>query len=293
MNVKVLLAPNLPLAVELTPDITVEAEYGSTVVWGRHYTAAHHQPSGPFMGRHLAGGTAPSPCNDTRIPLLETGVILVSHLDLDTVGGVLRALPHARMLFQPTFQSFWDLAEAVDTMGAHKLGAIGASTEDVERLYAWWAWFQAQPRASLDEVTDVTDRVLEAGLVILAILHGDEDLLKAGKKFLAATDKLNADTFVGMEGQVVFRVTPKPFVNHLYVNPYDHIARAVVSFNKETRAITLSFADPEKVSARDIVQGLWGPEAGGHAGIAGSPRGWEMTTQQAMELAQLVDKLLT
>ena len=114
MNVKVLLAPNLPLAVELTPDITVEAEYGSTVVWGRHYTAAHHQPSGPFMGRHLAGGTAPSPCNDTRIPLLETGVILVSHLDLDTVGGVLRALHHARMLFQPTFQSFWDLAEAVD-----------------------------------------------------------------------------------------------------------------------------------------------------------------------------------
>ena len=44
-------------------------------------------------------------------------------------------------------------------------------------------------------------------------------------------------------------------------------------------SVTVSLADPiEGVVCRDIVQSLWGMEAGGHAGIAGSPRGQEMST---------------
>ena len=50
-----------------------------------------------------------------------------------------------------------------------------------------------------------------------------------------------------------------------------------MAFNQRTGAITVSLADPiEGVSCREIVQDLWGPDAGGHDGIAGSPRGVRM-----------------
>jgi hypothetical protein len=79
----------------------VEAEYGSVVIEGTVYTAAHHQPSGPYVGDHVVPGGRPAPCNDTAIPPVawdvEGGpVALVSHLDLDTVGGLLRAVADTR-----------------------------------------------------------------------------------------------------------------------------------------------------------------------------------------------------
>ena len=40
------------------------------------------------------------------------------------------------------------------------------------------------------------------------------------------------------------------------------------------------------------VQAAWGPLAGGHAGIAGSPRGQEMGLGDAIELANYVDELI-
>ena len=44
------------------------------------------------------------------------------------------------------------------------------------------------------------------------------------------------------------------------------------------------------LSAKNIVQELWGPEAGGHPGIAGSPRGKEMTKKDLQQLAKLVNE---
>lgn len=56
----VLHAPSAALAATLTPTLTVEAEYGSVVMQGTRYTAAHHQPAGSrFAGRHLVEGGAP------------------------------------------------------------------------------------------------------------------------------------------------------------------------------------------------------------------------------------------
>ena len=45
----------------------------------------------------------------------------------------------------------------------------------------------------------------------------------------------------------------------------------------------------KKVSAKELVQELWGNEAGGHPGIAGSPRGKEMTEKDMKQLAKLVN----
>ena len=61
-------------------------------------------------------------------------------------------------------------------------------------------------------------------------------------------------------------------------------------------AVTVAFecgGNPSK-SARAIVQGLWGPEAGGRDGIAGSPRGVVMGTKgllDAVMKAEEADRL--
>jgi hypothetical protein len=68
---------------------------------------------------------------------------------------------------------------------------------------------------------------------------------------------------------------------------------AVVTFNTKFKSVTVSIADPQPgFSCREFVQKLWGPEAGGHDGIAGSPRGREMTLDDAKtaftKLSQIV-----
>jgi len=75
-------------------------------------------------------------------------------------------------------------------------------------------------------------------------------------------------------GSILVRITSgRDFVNHLYVDLDGVPARAIVSYNRDSGSVTVSLADPiPGVSCREILQGMWGPEAGGHDGIARSPR---------------------
>jgi hypothetical protein len=271
-------APSAALAATLTPTLTVEAEYGSVVAEGSRYTAAHHQATGPFAGRHIVAGGRPSPCNDPAIPSVHGDeVVLISHLDLDTVGGVLRAtLGQGHPIFRHT--GFWELAEFLDVSGAHKLAAADADSDDIRAIYAWWAWAKTGlPRFPRDAVADATAAIDAAGAVLNRILVDlDSGLLLAGDAFRADEAALNARTFVRRDGDVLVRRAEVggDFCNHLYVDPTGASARAVVCLNTAYRSVTVSLADPDKetVSCRELVQGLWGPEAGGHKGIGGGPR---------------------
>jgi len=284
-KIKILLAPTLELAEHVLGSeyvfLTVEAEYGLHVAEGCLYTAAHHQAAGsPYAGRHVVAGGRPSPCNDGDIPHHGEGAILVSHVDLDTFGGCLRALPGFDGLFGPEGQGFWDLAETIDVRGAHKLPQSGAVAADVSMLRAFWAWSKGVPRFPRDSVTDVTETVIAAGGALLRILAGDAQLLAEGEAFGAAEAALNARTCAPIAGyrHVLRRSSDGPFCNHLYTTPGGEYFPAVVAHNVETGSVTVSLADPiPGVSCRDLVQALWGTEAGGHAGIAGSPRGRVMT----------------
>lgn len=77
---QVMLAPSRELA-ENVQDVaaTVEAEYGDYCVEGNEVTLAHHG----------SRSSNPAPCNTPNVPTLSGGTILVSHLDLDAIGGVL------------------------------------------------------------------------------------------------------------------------------------------------------------------------------------------------------------
>lgn len=277
-------APSLEIAAHHDFDVTVEMEYGSHVVEGNQFTAAHHQSEGPYKGVHL-GGTAPAPCNNDAIPNVGNGVIGISHVDLDTLGGVLRATGKTEF-FIPKYKSFWQLAEFVDVNGPHRLAQACASKNDEARIFAFWAWSQKnRAPISRDDITDVTSYFETAAAALMSCLRLEEAYLQAGYDFKDSSDKLNKESFVEHSDGIVVRVAPS-FVNHLYADPDGTPARCVVAYNTMTGACTISFADPpEGRTAKEIVQSIWGDEAGGHASIAGSPRGMRMTLTDLYRLA--------
>lgn len=272
--IQVLLAPTVELAQTIQAAITVEAEYGSTVMEGTVYTAAHHQPAGTkYAGTHV-GGTMPSPCNNPTIPELDAGIILVSHLDLDTLGGVARAMGN-QFLFQPKFQSFWNLAEYIDTHGLHKLMDCDASEQDKARLLAFEAFLKSSKRVSNTGITDITMIIMDLIRLTERILVGDPVLLEAGKVYQESLDALNEASFVDLYPEGVIVRVHSGFTNHLYNCPNSTIPqKAVVAYNPVSGSITLSLAETiPGISCREIMQILFGDKAGGHQNIAGTPRG--------------------
>lgn len=297
---RILLAPSADLAKQVLANhsvpLTVEAEYGSFVAEGSEYTAAHHQPSGSkFAGTHV-GGPMHSPCNDEDIPeVMDGGVILVNHVDLDTFGGCLRAIGHAE-LFRPAFRGFWDLAEFIDTRGPHKIGQSGADERTIRALNAFWAWSKTNvPRFPRDQVTDITATVHACADALTKILElGNPSLLAAGDAYREGENALNIRTFSHRKGDIIVRIAEgRDFCNHLYVDPEGQPGVAVACYNRESGSVTISLAEPiSGVSCRAILQTLWGSEAGGHDGIAGSPREKDMGEEGLEEAVRALSSAL-
>lgn len=294
MSVSVLHVPQAYLYnVIPQADVTVEAEYGDVVLEGRLYTAAHHQASGQYVGRHKAEGGRPAPCNDPNIPELQDGSVAVSHVDLDTVGGCMRALGYAYW-FEPEFASFWEAAEHVDVRGPHRLPA---DHPERRRLQAVWAYFgSARKQYPRDQVVDITADIHAAAEAIGGILSGEEAYLRAGDEFAAAESALNRKSLRGSVGPVARAIVVREsdqFTNHLYNIEGGLVGVAVVAHNTKMGSITVSLADPiPGVSCRQVVQELWGPEAGGHDGIAGSPRGKMMTRKDCGDAVKALAEAL-
>jgi hypothetical protein len=305
---RVLLAPTLTLASAIKADITVETEYGDSVVKGARYTAAHHVDE--FKGN-------PAPCCDVSIPAAVDGeTVMISHIDLDSLGGCARALG----IF-PEAKDFWSLASFIDLNGPHKEiqwsidgitghpslsepGAWERFNEELnaradfahKALAAYHAWGEGRPRLPRDVVTDVTDEVrLGAKTLHEILIMRNAELLAAGEAWAAQKEGLKASSFVRTEGKgfgaVVIRKA-SVFVNHLY----DHeggVGKAVVAIREDNGSVTVSFADkPEGATAKDIVQALWGTAAGGHPGIAGSPRGQKMSEGDFAMAARLTSLVI-
>jgi len=325
---QVLLAPSADIAKTILATkpivLTVEAEYGLFVAEGSRYTAAHHQPVGsPYAGIHVVAGGRHSPCNDPSIPRLEQGdLILVSHVDLDTIGGVLRAMPEyadlfprkrdlewmtlhdpvGKELFDEQMQlrrDFWALAEYIDVSGPHKISrADPAASRAAKQLYAFKAWSKSDTlfRFPQDEASDVTGCIIAAGEALRRIFAGDPELLYAGEDILVEEAILNRRTFIRRDGDVIIRITDSTPCSHLYEPPggWSGYAPAIASYTRSTGAVAISLADPiPGVSCRAILQELWGPEAGGQDGIAGSPREKRMEESALYEAVAALQAAIT
>ena len=171
-------------------------------------------------------------------------------------------------------QEFWDLAAHVDINGPHRIGEWCAKVEAtdpgkslwaVEQLYAFWAWAQEHrcfpPRDGSPE--NITTFVNQAMFALQAIFDGDQHMLADGRIFKQEEDKLNATSFISSQHGVILRAS-SGFTNHLYLSPVGEVNVGVVAINESHGAVTVSLAENiEGVSCREIVQSLWGEEAGG------------------------------
>lgn len=272
----------------------VEAEYGSKEVLGS---------SDKLSLNHHVRSERPCPCSlsnemfDGEREELE--VIGISHFDLDTLGGICALLGVKPTSPEP---GFWEMAEWVDTRGPHRIKECPSyNAESHIRLASFWTWSQANRLVAPKEggqpaeMWDCTKYVFEAIEELKRILdHTSENEVVRGKEFLAKEEALKAESFVS-EGvsasgiKVVLR-RGKVFANHLYYTKDGSPAHMVVGYNENFEAVTVSrCGDDVPVVAKEFVQELWGQLAGGHAGIAGSPRGEKLLFSEA---ERAFDKLL-
>lgn len=175
----------------------------------------------------------------------------------------------ARYLFRPGL----DMSRWADARFGHGHGPNAKS----ESRMAWDEWF--------DALTEGVDYI-----------EADEPSpwLERGRAWFARLEQVSRDTFVERRGPVAIRVGA-PFTNGLYRCPDGTTVEGIASYNTASGAVTISIANSEEhpeVNCREIVQRLWGPEAGGHAGIAGGPRGRRMTLRDLDDAASALAAVL-
>lgn len=285
----IILAPTAQLASDTLrlnppPSLTVEAEYGGFVLEGSKYTAAHHQPVGsPYVGRHVTPMGRPAPCNDPEIPKLnDDEVALISHVDLDTIGGLMRASNR----FEEN-QEFWDFAEFIDTNGIHKADQDHPHWVIFNGIQAWFE--EHHPEIDTSRNNDVTDFCYRAFDFIKDALTDGHLAKRMGYAQVYLQQKLDGYSFVEERAcGLIVRRTKGERVNHLYRD-----AIAVISYNEAKKNITISTSDPiENFSCRRLVQEWWGDRAGGHDQIAGSARGEIMSEEQFQDAIGKFEEVL-
>jgi hypothetical protein len=271
---------------DIALDATVECEFGDIVVEGREHTLAHH---GPRQGDVC-------PCLvDVGEPLSACSDVGISHVDLDTLGGILRLGGYTT---DGTIDDiFWWLAAEIDMRGYHHLDDILLEIQSdtgnfgivkwVSRAYhAWCAWSAEHryypPKHS--QLVDCTGFIRMACDAILRILGGDPELLEKGDKWLKAQENLDQESFVEfyeiLGGNVIVRESER-FVNHLYRTKHFGPADFVFARNERSGACTLSCADSQSNwDCESLMKSLFGPMSGGRRGIAGSPRGKMVSREQ-------------
>lgn len=275
---RVILAPSYDIAKNIKAEATVEAEYGDACLEGTMVTLAHHGPR----------SNNPAPCNTLDVPELPPfATVVVSHIDLDTLGGI-----YALQGRKPEDYRFWEAAEMIDVKGAHHIHELDKDIQD--KLNAYYAYNDGQPRQRYTEAIDVTKQIDDTYNVVNAIVDINDPehdkLITAGKEWAQTREKEVEDQLVYENKDVRVFDTNGIFCAASYFSPNQNtICPATVTYNEKFKSITLAFEDGGKqLNAKEIVQELWGPEAGGREGIAGSPRNVEMTKN---DLAKLVNEL--
>lgn len=283
-NVKILLAPTKEIAEIVSADATVEAEYGDYCAEGKYVTLAHH-------GNRSFN---PAPCN-TKVEPLDLSApktILVSHIDLDTLGGIMALLNE-----KPDCPSFWKSAEKVDVKGVQHIHEV--PVRDKEMMDAFHAWDTKQSKTRYTELTDVSKLVFEK-IKILKIIcdkkHSKhKDLILEGIKWSQEKEaEIEGKLIYENECLRVFK-TDGIFCSASYYSPKQNkVIPASLVYNDTLKIITLAFEDGgKKYDACKIVQTLFGQLAGGRAGIAGSPRGEEIAYEEFVKTFHAVSDLLT
>ncbi len=291
-NCKIILCPTLTLAKQEAEKYklfaTCEAEYGKEVVEGSPEMGAW-----ATLAHHDTRSDNPPPCiwNTTghgNVSPVVPDAILVSHLDLDCLGGIGLILGY----YNEDEQMFWKAAAHIDIAGPHRILEVPEETHS--KLRAFWGWneYHRPPRFSRDSVTDVTQIVAEYFEVLDRIAKNDPEILKIGETWYSKTEENMANSLV-YESNNIRGFSGPHFTAAAYTGNDGVVRPCTVSYSSKKKAVTLAFENGGKdYSAVKILQELYGPEAGGHAGIAGTPRGGKYDVFDLVRVIKHVEGLL-
>ncbi|PGP11983.1 hypothetical protein COA01_34755 [Bacillus cereus] len=261
-GIKILLAPEWEDAKDIQAVATVEAEYGLKVLKGSIATLAHHS---------LEYKSNPAPCNNMDVPTITDGIIVISHIDFDTVGGIMHLM--GRKPFNP---QFWSSVEYIDLNGPHHIWKV--QTKHKEMIEAYWAWcFKERAVPKIRELTDVTELVKKHMNAINRIMNGDNRLIENGKRWSQNVNERVESCLRYEDDFIRAFVTENVFCSAGYYSPARKKSVPVtVVFHAGKKEVRIANSDGS-VNCEVIAQKIWGTEAGGRASIAGSPRGSLMT----------------
>jgi hypothetical protein len=266
---------------------TVEAEYGDITILGSVITLAHH-------GKH---SNNLCPCLymiDHPNVKFNLDAIGISHFDLDTLGGILYLLQINIMS-----SKFWRLAADIDIKGIHNVDT-GELTELFDAFYAFSSVNRIYPPrdGSIQEIDIEVEKYIEFFQLLndceISERNSDKhnQILENGQKWRKELETLKSESFLRSTRNsktgigMILRSSPK-FVNNLY----DDLHQIIVGYNPATKRITLSKADESiPLDCDKIMKNYFGDEAGGHSGIAGTPRDKEVYLEHA---EMLYDKIST
>lgn len=285
-NFNILLCKNYDVAKELNPEVTVEAEWGKYALEGSIYGLNHH---GDFSYN-------PAPCNWKLSPI-EEGTIVCSHIDLDTIGGILAVMGE-----KPKDERFWKAAEYIDVNGPQHIYELPQKVQNqLNAIDAWENW-KAKKREeegytpSQENVVNIKDVVLdwkEALDVVCNEKHPrHEEFLQYGQDQEAKMrEQVNCKLLLD-DGNIRAFITDGVFcAGSYYSETFGMSEKATITYNTKHHSISLAFFDGgEQWSAKEIMQDLFGPEAGGHDGIAGSPRDWDMTLSDFVSVLKVMEE---
>jgi len=148
---KTIITNSAVTAASINPQYSVEAEFGSVLVKGSITTLAHHEVGRaegytlcPCLNNNVEDRLldysegSPSPIANPVFPMVND-VCVISHLDWDTLGGILSLTGDKPSSAQ--FQMVWALIAFYDENGvhrAHEFTAINSLGREVANaMYAW------------------------------------------------------------------------------------------------------------------------------------------------------------
>ena len=240
------------------PFATVEAEYGDYCVEGTHATLAHHV---------LDYREHPAPCIRTDVKPLKNGVILISHLDLDTLGGIAlledQYIPH----------SFWSSEAIIDTQGALGLSSIPATDNELMQIY--WAWESELTDLTLNsslDYWDVTEMVAKRLSFLNQLLQTDQPIKRYSYYFKSFQQQMENYLSSCVCENDVLRVFINEQPMHFQMHQRgEEWVPFCLHYHPLRRTLVLSDIS-NQIDCGAFMKEIFGDKAGGQRRIGGSPR---------------------
>ena len=258
---------------------TVEAEYGDVTVFGSVISLAHHG----------LNSNNPPPC-EYNSQDFDLDCIGVSHIDLDTLGGIM-AISGKKYLPE----EFWKTSGEIDVKGIHKV-----KIDPYFEIYfnAFYAFSEKHrifaPRDG--SVLDITEQVMEfidffkQMSEYLNGFHKEDNikLINEGIIWKTKLEDLKKASFVKSDGIITLRKS------NSFVNFYTKEREIVIAYNTLRKSITISKSDDDiALDCAKVMKEIFGEEAGGRSNIAGTPRNLKYEEGDALKVFEEIKEKIS